>query len=307
MDSKIRLGSYDPASGESFARYLFGSYEGWLILGVTIVCAYLFLNFAGFLLSPVFESLRIRAEKRLERKAMQAHGAKWLGLWSPQDEAINGLRATLDLSVSFVSRMAPREVVLFSDKLSVVSRPYLWVFSPIFNTLIRPLIDGVVRTLVVKTAQGNNRPAAEVIDVAVTPISPRSRGDCPPIPPRLDARIVADANENASGIAAELRKLLAQPSFVGGLEGFGNAISGRELVHTSYFDHPEILDLLALHAALAVGDETCVNLTDSSQRLLLAWLREFKRRTAAAFDLPSQPEFHSTDRPVSRQPRRAAA
>jgi hypothetical protein len=304
---QIRLGSYDPASGESFARYLFGTYEGWVILTVTLVCVYLFVNVAGFLLSPVIESLRIRSEKRLERSAMNAYGAKWLGLWSTEDEAINGLRATLDLSVSFVARMAPREMVLSSDKLSLLSRPYLWVFSPVFNAVVRPFLDGVVRSFVVKTAQGNNRPAAEVVAVSVAPVLQETQDGIPPIPDWLNTKIVAEANANASGIAAELRKLLAQPSFVGGLEGFGNAISGRELVHTSYFDHPEILDLLTMHMAWAASDNEFFDRLSPPQRSLATWLRQFKQRLGGASNLPLPTEPGTTDHRPRRRPRRVAA
>ncbi len=307
LDGQIQLGSYDPASGESFARYLFGTYEGWVILTTTLACIYLFVNFAGFLLGPVFESLRIRAEKRLERNAMNAYGAKWLGLWSPEDEAVNGLRATLDLSVSFVSRMAPNEVVLFSDKISLMSRPYYWVLSPVFNTCVRPILDGAVRSLVVKSAQGNNRPAAEVVAVSVAPVLQEAQDSLPPIPDWLNAKIVTEANVNASGIAAELRKLLAQPSFVGGLEGFGDAISGRELVHTSYFDHMEILDLLTMHVASAAGDEEFFRRLSPSQKPLITWLRQFKQRLGAAPGLPMETGFDSDVPQPRRRPRRVAA
>ncbi len=214
---------------------------------IAVVVIYVYLNLGGFFLGPVLESLRIRAEKRLERDAMETYGDRWLGIWSPDDEAINGLRATLDLSLSFVSPMAPRERVLFSDQLSLLSRPYYWVLTPLFNRLIRPAVDGIVRSLVVKTAQGNNRPAAEVIKVSPAPTEEIDTDQCAPIPLWLNEQIVARADRYASDLAPNLRRLLAQPSFVAGLEAFDETLEGRELVHTSYFDHSEILDLLVLH------------------------------------------------------------
>lgn len=51
------------------------------------------------------------------------------------------------------------------------SQPYLWLMTPTFNHLLRPWLDRFVRSFVVKTAQGNNRPAAEVVAVSPYPIS----------------------------------------------------------------------------------------------------------------------------------------
>ena len=50
----------------------------------------------------------------------------------------------------------------------------------------------------------------------------------PPIPTRTD-------------IAPRLRRLIGTPSFSSALEALGDSISGHELIHTSYFDHPEVV------------------------------------------------------------------
>ena len=92
-----------------------------------------------------------------------------------------GCAATLDLSVSFVAQVAPRERILVSDYLSLPSRPYYWVLTPAFNYVLRPLLDGAVRSLVVKTAQGNNRPAAEVFAVSPFPVPERRADAHPPL------------------------------------------------------------------------------------------------------------------------------
>jgi hypothetical protein len=277
----VRLGSFDPAAGRSFFEYLFFSSEGLVILLVALLAAYVYLNLAAFFLSPVLESIRIRKEKRLERDAMGSFGGRWLGIWSSDDEAINGLRATLDLSISFVHRMAPRESVLFSDRLALLSRPYQWFLAPVYNAIFRPLLDGMVRSHVIKTAQGNNRPASQVIAVSPAPIQQEGLDLLPPIPDSLNREIVDNANRYASDIAPKLRKLLAGSSFVSGLEAFGNAISGRELVHTSYFDHPEILDLLAMHIAWSRGDLAHFERASEAKADLRAWFRGFKSQLGA--------------------------
>ena len=90
-------------------------------------------------------------------------------------------------------------------------------------------------------------------------------------------RLVDRANEHARDIAPKLRDLLAEPSFVAGLERFGHALSGQELIHTSYFDHPPILDLLALHVAWGRQDQLWLRRASRVPEDLWNWFCEFKR------------------------------
>jgi hypothetical protein len=276
-DSGMRLGSYDPASGQTLLHYLFCTWEGWVIMLITLFGGYVFLILASLFLNPVLESLRIRAEKRLEQTTMETYRGRWLGLWSPNDEAINGLRATLDLTISFVAQITPRERVLLSDYLSLLSSPCSWALTPTFNRLVRPLLDRAVRSLVVKTAQGNNRPAAEVIAVSAYPVSVSKTNTHPPLPQHINACLVDRANEHARDIAPKLRDLLSAPSFVAGMERFGHALSGRELIHTSYFDHSPILDLLGLHVAWASRMDSSLSVASQTREDLWNWFCDFKR------------------------------
>ncbi len=278
LQDGIRIGSFDSSRGDSFYQFLFCDPEGWLLIGISLLVIYVYLNLGAFFLSPVLESLRIRKEESLERKVLQTYRGRWLGIWSPDDEAINGLRATLDLSISFVARMAPHERVWLSDYFALVSRPYYWVLAPLFNTFLRPLLDGMVRSFVIKTAQGNNRPAAEVVAVSPVPAHTESADQYPSLPAWLNRELVQTANRHARDIAPKLRQLLAEPSFISGLETFGQTMSGRELVHTSYFDHAEILDLLVLHILWATGAATELAGRWSGNEELLVWLSEFKER-----------------------------
>jgi hypothetical protein len=276
--------------------------EGWLLVGTAVLVIYVFLILATFLLSPLFEALRLRAEQRLERRTFDSFGQRWLGLWSPDDEAINGLRATLDLSVSFVSRMTTREPILVSDYVAILSRPYYWVLTPLFNGGLRPLLEGVVRSFVIKRAQGNNRPSAAVVEVSPAPISGERRVLFPPLPPHLNARVVDCANERARGIVAQLRRLLATPSIVSGLEEFGQTLTGRELVHTSYFDHPEVLDLLTMHIAWARGARDWQSCRFTKDMGLVEWLRAAKEGVGAT--MPNEFTPHSSQLPHLIEPRR---
>jgi hypothetical protein len=307
-EAGIQIGTFDPSSGDSMLQYLFLTREGWTLLLVVLAAAYLFVNLAAFFLGPVFESRRIRAEKRLEDNVMEMFKRDWLGLWSPADEAINGLRATLDLSMSFVHKLHPRERVLSSDFLMLVSRPYHWALIPVFNRLLRPWLDGVVRSFVIKTAQGNNRPAAEVIAVSPVPVAPPAADAYPSLPAPLNTKIVATADQHAGEMAPKLRQLLSETSFVTGLDAFGATLSGHELVHTSYFNHPEILDLLAMHIAWSRRDLGYFRRLDARKRYLVEWLIDAKSASGARLALDFQQEPPRTD--SSRrliQPRRRVA
>lgn len=308
-ETGMRIGSYDPASGESLREYLFWSWEGLVVTSVILAGGYFFLMLASLFLNPVLESLRIRAEKKLECKAMECYRGRWLGLWSDNDEAINGLRATLDLSVSFVTQITPRERILLSDYLALISQPYLTLIAPAFNHFIRPGLDRLVRSFVVKAAQGNNRPAAEVVAVSPFPVAERTRDAHPSLPPDLSERLLQRANEHARDIAPQLRELLSQPSFVAGLERFGHALSGRELIHTSYFDHAPILDLLALHVAWARDPDRPLVAPTPAHEPLAEWFRDFKRSVREAVSLRttgSRPLDAQSNRGPLIQPRRAS-
>ena len=138
----IHVGSYEAIDSMPLAKYYFATPEGLFLLVLLIALSYFFIHFAVLCISPAIESYRVRLEQRLHRRAFDTYGDRWLGLWSPDDEAINGLRATLDLSVSFVGKMHPREVVYLSDIFALLWRPYFWLFGPIYNRFVRPAVDG---------------------------------------------------------------------------------------------------------------------------------------------------------------------
>ncbi|MDG2380432.1 MAG: hypothetical protein P8N76_02055 [Pirellulaceae bacterium] len=282
---KMQVGSFDPSSGDSFVNHLFMTTEGITILIVAVIYIYVLVNLAFMFLNPVLESLRMRSEKRLEQRCSQRFGKRWLGIWSPDDEAINGLTATLRLSMSFVSRMGPRERVLFSDVLLLISQPYYWLISPIFNRFIRPLLDDFIRSYIAKTAQGNNRPAAEVVGVSQVPLYRSAESTFPSMPAWMNARIVDSSNRYTVHLAPKLRRLLSSTCILTGLDAFGHELSGRELVHTSYFEHSEVQDLLAMHIAWSIDNFSHAVKINTTDERLIAWYQTF--RIASGGQIPS--------------------
>jgi hypothetical protein len=233
-------------------------------------------------------SWRIHAEARLQRRAFERYGPRWLGLWSGDDEAINGLRATLDLSLSFIKRMAPSDRVFLTDNLALISRPYFWVLAPLFNRVLRPVADSFVRGVLTRSAQGNDRPAAQVVAVLPAPVD--EAREAPPLPDQLQKKILREADRHAGEVAPKLRQLLGSPSFTSGLEEFSAQLSGKELVHTSYFHHSEVLDLISFNVAWSAAESENASLRMQADRSLTEWFRNFKRTIAEADPRLTAPE-----------------
>ena len=271
----IHVGKYDPDSGMSLMKYLFGTPEGLLLMAVTLLLAYVFLHLSLISIRPAIESFRIRSEQRLQRRAFDDYGTRYLGIWSPDDEAINGLRATLHLSMSFIGKMMPQERVFFSDSIGLISRPYYWVFAPLFNRWVQPPVDRMVRNIVTRSAQGNDRPTATIVDVTPSPIRDL-RDRIPPLPESINDRILSTADHHARDIAPKLRRLLGQTSLTQGMDAFCKELSGRELVHTSYFDHSDVLELISCNITWGMGDAMVQWKTWRMDPELAHWFEEAK-------------------------------
>ena len=304
----IQLGSYDPAAGRSLLRVSIPQHRRLgdprcghsLRVRLSEPCHVLSRSVAGIAVDPQGGEHGAGRDAHVSRA--------WLGIWSPEDEAINGLRTTIKLSISFVSRISLRESVLFSDWLSLVSRPYHWILIRFYNTMLRPMLDGVVRSHVIKTALGNNRPGAEVMSV-----SPGAhRVDRSALPARLAALRRFPPRPTGTHATSRPSCGTCWPShrLSAACSRCGDTMTGRELVHTSYFDHDEILDLLAANIAWAA--DTPQRLTTGTARSLAlwGWFRQFKQglgvHVADPESEPSVVAFPTPTRVVPRRRREAA-
>lgn len=272
----VVVGSFDPNGNLSLGRYFLATPEGLFLLLLMLGLSYIFVHVAMLCISPAIEAYRIRLELRLKQRAFDVYGARWLGIASPDDEAINGLRATLSISVSFVSKMMPREVVFLSDIFALLSRPYYWLFAPIYNWFVHPAVDSQVRNIVLRAAQGNDRPTATLIDVTPTPLVETAETVPPFLPALLNVKLLSFANRHAHELVPQLRGLIAQNSFASGLEAFGESLSGRELVHTSYFEHAEILKLIAANMCCDASEAERASMLKSMPPWLRRWFMAFK-------------------------------
>ncbi len=284
----VQVGSFDPNGNQTLAAYFFATPEGLFLLILMMGMSYFFLHCAALCLAPAVESLRMRFEQRLRQRAFELYGARWLGLWSPDDEAINGLRSTLQISVSFVRKIVPREVVYLSDILTLLSRPYYWLFAPLYNRFIHPAIDGKIRDIVVRSAQGSDRPGTMLIDVVPYPLATESFSP-PPLPALLNVKLLSFANRHAHELVPKLRNLIAQTSFTSGLETFGKQLSGKELVHTAYFELEEVLKLIAANIHWETANAGKNHSLDRMPTWLRKWFIGFKQATSSdPYEVPVQ-------------------
>tara|TARA_R110002096_G_scaffold26518_22_gene81833 strand:- start:3208 stop:7836 length:4629 start_codon:yes stop_codon:yes gene_type:complete len=205
------------------------------------------------------ESRNVYRETRAQNQAMLEFGNRWLGIFSTEDEAINGLRATTYLSgTSIVPKIEiPSETVFDSDRLIRFYRFFIRVFiAPFYNLIFGPAADNYLIAKVAKGAQGHNRMGCKLVDVTEGPILVEGYR-YPPLPKEVNQEIIDQAN-NAIGkrskeILVKTRTGISQFAWGGSdltavVHDVADELQGDELVHTSYFNHPFVGEALSLHA-----------------------------------------------------------
>ena len=275
----VRFGSFDPESGQSIGRFMFGTVEGWIIIGAILLFGYITLLLGSCFLSPVSEGLRIGWEKRSEQRAFREYSTRWLGIWTQDDEAINGLRATMELSMSFVGNLVLRERVYLSDLISLPSRPLYRLIAPLYNRVLRRMLDSKIREIVVKTAQGNDRPAAHVVAVSPHPILPPPSPSVPPLPNQVRVSIRDRANQHAYDLGPKLRGALGSAvidSRIGRIrsDAVGQRVGSYVVLRSSGSDRITRLEHQLVPRERAT---TC----SSTSAELIEWFNEFKHLQGA--------------------------
>jgi hypothetical protein len=203
------------------------------------------------------EASVVREEARIRNQAFVDFGARWLGIWSRHDEAINGLRASLRLGGNIAPRIEISGVTVFDYDRRMRTYRFLarWFIAPVFNLLISRPSDSIIWRSVSRGMQGNDRPGCLVSDVSPGPIVPR-RIEWEQLPESYDERLVSQSNEHliarSKTLLPQLREVLSQlawtrPEQLSLLLSNETTFEGNELVHTSYFHEPAILDLIVGH------------------------------------------------------------
>ncbi|RDI31796.1 hypothetical protein DFR72_103196 [Lentzea flaviverrucosa] len=238
-------------------------------------------------------------------RAMDRFGDRWLGLWSPDDEAIAALKwlaprlgghdyEWLYTPWRVRSDCAGPEVpkYVLADRLQPIAKvpitdvhliPHVLLTAPsrvakpvipFYNRFLAPWAARRIETTFTRKAQGADLPQAPMVYASPWPLplaSPVSG-----LPDEIAAELRFAANEQAAQLGADARKLL----MVAALEGVPLArevYRGNPLVHTAYFENKSVLRLITLHIAHANGHE----LPDD---YLARWLVSNKIAVKARFD-----------------------
>jgi hypothetical protein len=173
-----------------------------------------------------------------DNNAKLYYGNKWLALWHPLDEPINGLSGTLGNA----PEIAPR--VRADGWLNLI--PF---FGPFANRILANAADEFAWAQVTDRLQGADYLQYRLASVGRAPHALRPGFES--IHQSIATDMERGADQKAAGTVARIRALLetaydnqnSQAVF----DRLRGVISFQEVIHTSYFAHPEIPSILACH------------------------------------------------------------
>ena len=176
-----------------------------------------------------------KARKSVPPETVEAIGAaKYLCIWSTQDEPIIGLAASGSFGIQFVSSTP------VDDRTRGGKRR---------KRLVATAINQFVNNILSRKVQGSSLDHLELRSVFTSPHPALAHE---PLPAEVDNEIIANANSAAASLGMRVRELLlAGRDPVTGFEDLQSAAAGaftfKELVHTSYFQSKACVDLIKHH------------------------------------------------------------
>ncbi len=234
--------------------------------------------------TPFLEAGSVRRELKREKQALTFYGDLWLGIWSSEDEAINGLKVAVDSDFSLIPEYSSGVGVYTSDRWKRLAEPVRAFVSWIFNRLIRSRLDRWVVRSIKRYMQGNDRPGIEITTVASTP-SLQLR-DLPPLPKDIHSKLKRTADGAAKRKIPQLRSLIGQAATSGAplhlmisQNGSEAIFSGAELIHTSYYQSETIREIIALHVASRSHLDLKLHLSKAHRE----WANRFRQEVNRTF------------------------
>lgn len=251
------------------------------------------------------EASVVREGARIRNQAFVEFGARWLGIWSRHDEAINGLRASLKLGGHIAPRIEVSGTTVFDfDRRMRAYRFFArWFVAPVFNLMVSRPSDRIIWRSVSRGIQGNDRPGCVVSDISPGPIVPQNF-EWEELPETYDSRLVEQSNkcliDRSQTLLPQLREVLSQlawsrPDQLSLLLANETSFDGNELVHTSYFHEPAVLKLIACHILRHNGVKAPRRDSDSSTA---RWCRRFRHK---ARDVSRDPSLQDAGLPLFGQ------
>lgn len=213
----------------------------WILFVIPLFLLLAFsLGLAYFCVRPIFEWFRSRRDDELTAKAERAFGDRWLALWHPNDEPIGGLASTLGKAPNLTPR-------------------YFW--------LLARALDELVWLRITRKIQGANLFGRELGRVGRSPFKTSWNAIPQTISDRMTKRCDAVSATTVSGMRPLLgTAYLSQDanSFVAELKA---RMTWAELLHNSYFNDSELVELIALKISPPAS-----RTTRDTAPTLVAWL-----------------------------------
>jgi hypothetical protein len=204
----------------------------YLVFLLTVLSAMLILS----LKSLVSFAVAWFAESRVPQCLVVPDGIqRYLALWSKQDEPIVSLGASGSFSIQVIEETRRK----WLSKINLLG----------FRPPLAAAINQFVNNLVSRSVQGST---ISHLDFRSTHHAPHTALVQAPLPKELDDALIESANARSGDLGRRIRDLLL--SGKDPLTGFAdlqsatvNAMTFKELVHTTYFEERGCLDLLELH------------------------------------------------------------
>ncbi|MEM1109274.1 MAG: hypothetical protein AAGH99_11365, partial [Planctomycetota bacterium] len=199
--------------------------------------------------------------RRLDQVAAEIYTKYWLGISSDEDEAINGLRLALEMSVPVLPRKIATPTVKGLDKVH-----YHWqdmISCAIYNKFLRPIANRMLIRRFRRSAYGNDQIRLKVEDVHMIP--PYMKVVIPDMPKSIACDLTDQANESMAKIIPSLRSQIGVASGVDGsvFQFLANDEMKddylKSLIHTSYLSHSGIIDIISARIRYAQYGDSGLN------------------------------------------------
>ena len=185
------------------------------------------------------------SDRKFADQVYRKYGARYLGIWSRSDEAINGLQSSLSLGGVLTPRIT-RETTSLTGR---VWWSLQWPFRTLYNDFVARSADEFAWETISLRLQGSDLGGVELVSVNRVP-NRQFRG-WPQLPKEIDEELSALADLHAAATLKAVRDSLGPGSTVGGnpnvVANMLSRITFQELVHNSYYRKSEILDLTMHH------------------------------------------------------------
>jgi len=252
-----------------------------VITGITGAFFFLLTIMQGM---PAIELFDVIAEEVFRDVTRELHAYSELPVWCREDEAIGLLTCTVGFHQSIVPRMS------FEYRPGIVGLTYPWlqtllkcaasmlnaVVARIYNHMCWPHLNRFICRALAQRVQGIDCVGLHVR--AVRPYLTREEEAWSrELPGEIRSALVSAADRSLceSTLLPKARAALAEIALNGTLPNsndFDGLLTGRELVHTSYFDNDAVRELLCLNIQGCMEGLSCDD--DIPLTTVRRWLKE---------------------------------